>query len=110
MHTVEIAHPLFGGHRLLSGLLGIPGGTGPQPAPGDATTVEAIGAHFGPSERFTADLGTPGAAVANLTAGQSGNPRSPWFLDQFGPWLRGTTFPLPLSGAEAVHTLRLVPQ
>ncbi len=112
-HTVEIAHPVFGQHPWLAQLLGVAGSTGRQPAPGDFTTIKAIGAHFGPSERMIADLGqdlaSPGAVRGNITAGESGNGRSPWYLDQFGAWLRGTTFALPAGGAGATHTLRLLP-
>ena len=110
LHTVEIRHPIFGGHPLLSRLLGIQGSTGPQPAPGDGTTVKALGAQFGPSERFTADLSSPDATLANVTTGQAGNERSPWYLDQFAPWLRGTTLPLPLAHPTAAHSLTLLPQ
>ncbi len=113
LHTVEIAHPILGEEHLLSDLLGVRGTTGAQPAPGDATTIKQIGAHFGPSERFTADLGsrsgTPGAAFANITTGESEDGRSPWYLDQLRPWMDGTTFPLPLGATESTHTLRLLP-
>ena len=110
LHTVEIAHPILGDERLLSTLLGVRGSTGRQPAPGDATTIKAIGAHFGPSERFTADLGSPGAAFGDITTGQSENGHSPWSLDQFQPWLQGTTFDLPLTAQNTAHSLRLLPQ
>ncbi len=113
LHTVEIAHPILGEEHLLSDLLGVRGTTGAQPAPGDATTIKQIGAHFGPSERFTADLGSPpgspGAAFANITTGESEDGRSPWYFDQFRPWMDGTTFPLPLGATERTHTLRLLP-
>ena len=110
LHRVEIAHPVFGDHAVLSRLLGIPGTTGAHPAPGDTTTVKALSTHFGPSERFTADLSSPDANFANLTTGQSDNGRSPWYLDQFRPWLEGTTFALPLTPSTSTHTLRLLPQ
>jgi penicillin amidase len=108
IHSVEIAHPIFGSHGFLSRLLGLPTGTGLQPNGGDNTTIDATGLHFGPSERFTADLA--GATTANLPTGESGNPKSPWYLDQFFPWLRGTTFPLPLDHPTATHTLVLTPK
>ena len=110
LHTVEIAHPLLGDQRLFSRLLGIQGTTGVHSAPGDGTTVRQMGAHFGPSERFTADLSSPTTAYANLTTGESGDGSSPWYLDQFGPWLNGTTFALPLTGDATTHTMRLVPR
>ena len=109
VHKVEIAHPVFGAHPLLSRVVGVRPTSGAQPAPGDATTVDAIGSHFGPSERFTADLSSADAATGNVTTGQSGNPRSPWYFDQFRPWLEGRSFPLPGTGAEVAHTLTLVP-
>lgn len=109
-HTVEIAHPLLGDQSLLSRLLGIQGTTGARPSPGDGTTIRQIGSHFGPSERFTADLSSPTAAYANITTGQSGDGVSPWYLDQFQPWLTGSTFAMPLAGDTSPHTLRLLPQ
>ncbi len=108
-HRVEIAHPVFGSHSFVSRLLGAATGTGPQPNSGDRTTVKQTELHFGPSERFTADLSSPDATHANITTGESGNPASPWFLDQFQPWLQGTTFSLPLDHPVAVHTLTLTP-
>ena len=110
LHTIEISHPILGDQRMLSALLGVHGSTGVQPAPGDATTIDAIGAHFGPSERFTADLGLPAATFANITTGESEDGRSPWYLDQFGPWLNGKTFAMPLSAQANPHTLRLLPR
>jgi penicillin amidase len=109
-HPVEIAHPIFGSHSALSVLLGARTGSGGQSAGGGGNTVKQMGPHFGPSERFTADLANPEATQANITTGESGNPASPWYLDQFVPWLRGTTFDLPLEHPAAAHTLRLLPQ
>lgn len=113
LHTVELRHPVFGAHPLLARLLGIAGSTGRQPAPGDFTTVKAIGPHFGPSERFIADLARDmtswHGALGNLTTGESENGHSPWYLDQFQPWLAGTTFALPGGETPATHTLRLLP-
>ena len=109
-HPVDIAHPIFGSHSPVSTLLGVPTGTGPHPNSGDATTIKATGHAFGPSERFTADLSNPDNTRANITTGESGNPASPWFLDQFLPWLNGTTFTLPLDHPAQLHTLTLTPQ
>ncbi len=73
------------------------------------TTIDAIGSSFGPSERFTADLSSISTANANIVTGESGNLSSPWYLDQFRPWLNGTTFALPLEDSDATHSLTLVP-
>jgi penicillin amidase len=109
-HPIDIAHPVFGSHSPISTLLGVATGTGLHPNSGDATTIKATGLHFGPSERFTADLSTPDNTRANITTGESGNPASPWFLDQFLPWLQGTTFTLPLDHPPIQHTLTLTPR
>ncbi len=108
-HPVDLEHPVLSLNPLLSRLLGVHTGTGPQPIGGDGTTIQATSRAFGPSERFTADLAYPGATVGNITTGQSANPASPHFLDQFPAWLHGTTFAMPLHGAPAQHTLRLLP-
>jgi penicillin amidase len=110
IHPVDIAHPVFGSHSPISTLLGVATGTGLHPNGGDGTTIKATGLNFGPSERFTADLANPDNTHANITTGESGNPSSPWFLDQFLPWLNGTTFTLPLTNSQATHTLTLTPE
>ena len=113
-HPVDIEHPLLSATPILQRLLGTPVGTGPQPQSGDATTVKQVGRTFGPSERFTADLADPDRSTLNLVLGQSGNPASPWFLDQFPAWLSGVTYPAPFSDAAVrrttVHTLTLTPR
>jgi len=109
-HPVEIAHPLFGSQGFVSRLLGVATGTGRIPNGGNANTVRASGLHFGPSERFTADLSSTSATFANITTGESENPASPYFLDQFGAWFAGTTYMTPLDHTTATHTLTLTPQ
>ncbi len=109
IHHIEIEHPLFGGHPFLNWLLGTATGSGAQPAGGGPTTIDAIETSFGPSERFTADLSDASATIANIATGESGNLSSLWYLDQFQPWLRGTTFLLPLENNRAEHSLTLVP-
>ncbi len=113
-HVVDIEHPIFDQSEALRDLIGVPTGTGPQPQSGDHTTVRQVDRTFGPSERFTADLSDLDRSTLNIVAGQSGNPMSPWFMDQFAAWRRGTTYPLAF-GADAVkaaatHTLTLVPR
>jgi len=45
--------------------------------------------------------------------GESGNPLSPYFRDQWNDWYNGTTFALPFTpaavAAQTRHTLRLLP-
>jgi penicillin amidase len=113
MHTVEVSDAILGQSAPLRGLYGRPVGTGDRPLSGDTETIKQVGHAFGPSERLTVDLADPDRTTLNVTMGQSGNPGSPFFLDQFPLWLRGTTLPFVYSEAAAqsaaTHTLTLAP-
>jgi penicillin amidase len=108
---VDIEHPIYGQSLLLQKLIGIPTGTGIQPQSGDDVTVKQVGRTFGPSERFTANLGDFDHSTLNLVLGESSNPMSPWFMDQWPAWYNGTTFALPFThaaiNAATTHTLTL---
>ncbi len=117
-HTIAIDHPLFSMLRIP----GLPGlapdfirssDVGPLPQSGDQTTVKQVTATLGPSQRFTIDWASPDAATENLVVGQSEDPLSPYYRDQWMAWYNGTTFKLPFTpaavAASATHTLRLVP-
>ena len=113
-YPVEIEHPIYSHSRILRALISLPIGTGIKPQSGDTSTIKQVGRTFGPSERFTADLSDLDRSTLNLVLGQSGNPASPWFLDQWPAWYNGTTFLLPFStaaiNAATTHTLTLTPQ
>ena len=113
-HTIAIGHPLFS----LLQLPGLPGfakmsGVGPLPQSGDQTTVKQVSGKLGPSQRFTIDWSAPDQATENIVMGQSGDPLSPWYRDQWASWYGGTTFALPFTpaavAAGTTHTLQLVP-
>jgi penicillin G amidase len=108
-HTIDIEHPL---ERFLP-FLGRELGTGPQPIGGDPITVKQIGSDVAPSQRFTMDWSNVDASTENIVLGESGNPLSPYFKDQWKDWYNGTTFALPFTpgavAAETRHTLRLMP-
>jgi penicillin G amidase len=114
LHPINIEHPIYGQSALLQRLIGLPTGPGIQPQSGDDTTVKQVGRSFGPSERFTADLANLDASTLNLVLGQSANPASPWFMDQWPAWYHGTTFTLPFTkaavDAATTHTLKLNPR
>jgi penicillin amidase len=108
-HTVDIEHPLA---KFLPSFTHL-AGTGPQPLSGDTTTVKQVGRDFGPSQRFTMDWSNVDGSTENIVLGESGNPLSPYFRDQWKDWYEGTTFALPFTpaavAAQARHTLRLLP-
>lgn len=109
-HPVEVEHPLYGMIPWLRRWTG----TGVRPQSGDGTTVKQVGRSFGPSERLTVDFSNLDRSTLNLVIGQSGDPLSPYYMDHWPYWYRGTTFQLPFSDAAVraatAHTLALVPQ
>ena len=88
-------------------------GTGPQPLSGDTITVKQVGETFGPSQRFTMDWSNIDGSTENIVLGESGNPYSPYFRDQWNDYYNGRTFALPFTpaavAANTQHTLRLLP-
>jgi penicillin amidase len=108
-HVIDIEHPLAAFLPVVSRVAG----TGEQPLSGDTTTVKQVGRAFGPSQRFTMDWSNIDGSTEDISLGESGNPYSPYFRDQWQDYYGGTTFALPFSeGAVAAgtrHTLRLVP-
>jgi penicillin G amidase len=108
-HTIDLEHPLV---RFLPFLAHV-AGTGPQPLSGDVSTVKQVGTDVAPSQRFTMDWSNIDGSTENIVLGESGNPLSPYFRDQWNDWYHGTTFALPFTpaavAAQTRHTLRLMP-
>ena len=109
-HVVEIEHPLSG----FLPFVGRISNTGPLPLSGDTTTVKQVGRSFGPSQRFTMDWSNIDGSTENIALGESGNPFSAYYRDQWNDYYGGTTFALPFTPAAVIaqtrHTLRLLPQ
>jgi penicillin amidase len=108
-HVIDLEHPLAGFLPIVGGIAG----TGAQPLSGDSVTVKQVGRAFGPSQRFTMDWSNIDGSTENIVLGESGNPFSPYFRDQWNDYYNGSTFPLPFSAAavaaQTQHTLRLAP-
>jgi penicillin G amidase len=108
-HEVELDHPLA---KFLP-FIGRVADQGPLPLSGDKTTVKQVMRSNGPSQRFTMDWSNIDGSTENIVLGESGNPLSPYFRDQWNDWYNGTTFALPFTpaavAAQTGHTLRLLP-
>lgn len=108
-HVVDIEHPLADMLPLISRIAG----TGPQPLSGDHSTVKQVGKAFGPSQRFTMDWSNIDGSTEDIVLGESGNPYSAYFRDQWNDYYNGNTFALPFTPAAVSsntrHTLRLLP-
>ena len=90
IHTVDLEHPIFSQSPLLQRLIGMPTGTGNKPQSGDATTIKQVGHAFGPSERFSADLGNPTPPPSTSPQANPATPPAPGTSTSSPP---GTTSP-----------------
>jgi len=108
-HVVDIEHPL----SAFLPLIGRIAGTGRLPLSGDTTTVKQVSTTLGPSQRFTMDWSNIDGSTENIVLGESGNPYSAYYRDQWNDWYSGTTFTMPFSAAAVAantkHTLQLLP-
>ena len=68
---------------------------------------------LGASQRLTVDWSHVDGSTENIVMGESGDPLSAYYLDQFPYWYSGKTFAMPFTEgavtASTTHTLRLVP-
>ncbi|WP_347449486.1 penicillin acylase family protein [Pantoea stewartii] len=56
---------------------------------GDNNVIHVSRPSFGASERMVVSPGDEQHAILNLPSGQSGNPLSPWWLNNFSDWTQG---------------------
>jgi penicillin amidase len=118
LRTLVLRHPLFGGVRRLAGVFNV----GPVPIGGDMNTVLQAGAaplrptdptHNFPNLRAVFDTANWSNSRFVLAGGQSGNPFSANYADQFPLWQRGEAIPIAWEPADiirsAVASLRLTP-
>ena len=92
-NAVDIHHPVFHDIPILNRW----SAPGIKEQSGSRYTVKAVTRYHGPSERFTANLADLDHSTLNLVTGQAGNFLSPYYMDQWQAWYRGTTFTLPFS-------------
>lgn len=109
VNAVTIQHPILGKIWFLRPWAG----PGVQPQSGSPYTVKAVSRTHGPSERMTIDLANLDRSTLNIVTGESGNPLSPYYMDQWKAWYEGFTFSLPYSqdavAKAQVHQLILEP-
>jgi penicillin G amidase len=115
--SLDMVHPLgrvpgswaFSRERLLMDFLSITN----KPQSGTAYSPRAATKHHGPAMRFVANLGNWDDSIMLVPGGQSGQPGSAHYTDQFPYWYEGRPIYQPFSDvAEATsrrHTLTLKP-
>jgi penicillin amidase len=106
--ALDMVHPL-GRTGLLKTFLSITD----KPQSGTAYSPRASTKHHGPAMRFVANLGNWDDSIMLIPSGQSGQPGSAHYTDQFSYWYEGCPIYQPFSDvAEArarKHTLTLKP-
>jgi penicillin G amidase len=107
-NSLDMLHPV-GREGLLKKLLSI----ADKPQSGTEYSVRAATKHHGPAMRFVANLGNWDESILLIPTGQSGQPGSSHYSDQFSYWYEGKPIFQPFSdGAEAnarKHKLNLIP-
>jgi penicillin G amidase len=117
LHRIRFAGTLAripGLEQLFTGGEGSMGGDEQTVLQGMYSIGEGYGVSVVPSWRMVVDLGDLDRSLGVNTLGQSGNPASPHFRDQFPLWLDGKLHPLPFTraavDAATAATLRLMPR
>jgi penicillin amidase len=107
-NSLDMLHPI-GRQGLLKDLLSIAS----KPQSGTGYSVRAATKHHGPAMRFVANLGNWDESILLIPAGQSGQPGSGHYSDQFSYWYEGKPIFQPFSDAAEAkarkHTLTLKP-
>ena len=107
-NSLDMLHPI-GREGLLKWLLSI----ADKPQSGTSYSVRAATKHHGPAMRFVANLGNWDESILLIPAGQSGQPGSGHYSDQFSYWYEGKPIFQPFSDAAEAktrkHTLTLKP-
>ena len=106
--ALDMVHPL-GRTGLLKTFLSITD----KPQSGTAYSPRAATKHHGPAMRFVANLGNWDESIMLIAGGQSGQPGSAHYTDQFPHWYEGRPIYQPFSDVAEVaarkHTLTLKP-
>lgn len=107
-NSLDMLHPI-GREGLLKKILSI----GDKPQSGTSYSVRAATRHHGPSMRFVANPANWDNSILVIPAGQSGQPGSSHYTDQFSYWYEGQPIFAPFTNvaekAALRHTLTLKP-
>lgn len=85
MAKIDVAHPFGQMHPLLAQLLNMP----TKPQTGCSYCVRVVNGNFGASMRLVVSPGYEDDMILVEPTGQSGNPLSPHYADQYDDWFSG---------------------
>lgn len=109
---IEIDHPVL--HAAMRRVPGIGQfldifEIGPVAMSGSSTTVKQTTRTLGPSMRMNVDLGDWDRSLLNVQVGQSGQPLSSHYKDQWDDYYNGRSYPMQFRNVQAKSTLELRP-
>ena len=82
---------------------------GPVPMSGSPTTIKQSTGRLGPSMRMIVDFSDLDHSLQNITIGQSGQPLSKHYKDQWGAYYGATSFPMQFNHVDARQVLTINP-
>ncbi|MBZ5725926.1 MAG: penicillin acylase family protein [Acidobacteriia bacterium] len=102
---VEIRHPVFGHIPVIGKYFDI----GPVAMSGSGTTVKQTSQRLAPSMRMNADLGDWDRSLLNIPIGESGQPLSGHYKDEWSAYYNGRSYPMAFRAVQAKSTLEFRP-
>jgi penicillin G amidase len=102
---LKIAQPVAGQLPLIGKYFDI----GPVPMSGSSTTVKQTTRRLGPSMRMIVDLSDLDRSLQNITIGESGQPLSRHYRDQWSAYYGATSFPMQFRNVDAKQVLTVNP-
>lgn len=103
--AVRLNHPVGGELPLVARFFNI----GTIPMSGSPSSIKQTTQRLGPSLRMVVDLANLDQSQANLVTGESGNVLSRHYIDQWGAYYGGTSFPMQFDNVDAKDTLVVNP-
>jgi penicillin amidase len=83
---------------------------GPVPMSGSPTTIKQSTSRLGASMRMIVDFSDLDHSLQNITIGESGQPLSKHYKDQWGAYWGATSFPMQFNHVDARQVLTIKPQ
>lgn len=104
-NEVSIRHPVLHGVQWIGPRFSV----GPVPMSGSGTTPKQTSRRLGPSMRMVVDLADWDRSLQNITLGQSGQPLSSHYRDQWPAYYVGDSFPMQFRKIDGKETLTVEP-
>lgn len=105
-NQLRISNPVLGSLPWIGKFFNI----GPLPMSGSPTTIKQTTRRLGPSMRMIVDFSDLDRSLENITIGESGQPFSQHYRDQWNAYYGATSFAMQFNRVEAKQTLTVRPQ